>query len=149
MDHPSQGQKATFGLLGFMLGVLSLVAILISLSSVFQPEEKSAGAVIGELAADIKLSAQRALSGAPAPEPVPEPQDMSSLVVTVALCVAGLAVVLGGVGLYQGEPHRLPHLAIGIGLSAIVLQFVFWLAVLICGVALLISLLENFDSITE
>ncbi len=147
MQQITVERSAKFGLIGFLLGVASLVAILIQLSAFFEPQEKSSGSVIGEIAADIKQSAARALSGKPAPEPTPPPQDNSQLLTIAALCVAGIAVVLGGIGLYRNEPHRLSYLAMGFGTSAIVMQYMFWLAILICGVALLISIIENIDSI--
>ena len=90
-----------------------------------------------------------ALSGEPAPKPTPPPQDFGQLATIVALCAAGLAVMLGDVGLYRNEPHRLSYLAVGIGLSAFVMQYVFWLAILICGIALLISIVENLGSIFD
>ena len=138
-----------YGLIGFLLGIASLIVILNQLSTFFEPQAQSTGSVIGEIAADIKQSAARALSGEPAPKPTPPPQDFGQLATIVALCAAGLAVMLGDVGLYRNEPHRLSYLAVGIGLSAFVMQYVFWLAILICGIALLISIVENLGSIFD
>ena len=142
-------KPAKYGLLGFLLGIASLIVILNQLSTFFEPQAQSTGSVIGEIAADIKQSAARALSGEPAPKPTPPPQDFGQLATIVALCAAGLAVMLGDVGLYRNEPHRLSYLAVGIGLSAFVMQYVFWLAILICGIALLISIVENLGSIFD
>ena len=130
-----------------MLGIASLVVILIQISAFFEPQEKSSGNVIGEIAAEIKQSALRALSGEPAPKPTPPPRDYSQFITIAALCVAGIAVVLGGIGLFRNEPRRLSYMAVGIGVSAFIMQYVFWLAILICGVALLISIIGNLDSI--
>ena len=115
----------------------------------FELQAQTTGSVIGEIAADIKQSTARALSGEAAPKPTPPPQDFGQLATIVALCAAGLAVMLGGVGLYRNEPHRLSYLAVGIGISAFVMQYVFWLAILICGIALLISIVENLGSIFD
>lgn len=147
MEQTIEERPAKFGLAGFMLGVVSLIVILIQLSAFFEPQEKSSGSVIGEIAADIKQSAARALAGEPAPERSPPPRDYGRIITIAALCVAGIAVVLGGIGLYRNEPHRLPYMAVGIGVSAFVMQYMFWLAILICGVALLISIIGNLDSI--
>lgn len=149
MEQPMEMPAAKFGLAGFMLGIASLVVILIQVSGYFKPEDQSTGSVIGEIAADIKLSATRVLSGEPAPEPTPQPLDYGRFITMAALCAAGIAVVLGGIGLYRNEPHRLSYLAVGTGVSAFVMQFVFWLAILICGVALLISIVENLDGIFD
>jgi hypothetical protein len=147
MEQTVKEHTAKFGLFGFMLGTASLVVILIQLSAFFEPQEVSTGTIIGEIAADIKQAAARALAGEPAPKPTPIPQDYSQFITIAALCVAGLAVALGGIGLYRNEPHRLSYMAVGIGVSAFVMQYVFWLAILICGVALIISIVGNLDSI--
>lgn len=149
MQEVSQQRAAKFGLTGFLLGIASLVVLVIQLSAFFEPQEKSAGTTIGEIAAEIRLSATRALSGEPAPAPIPPRQNYSLFITIGALCLAGVAVVLGGIGLYRNEPHRLSYLAVGVGTSALVMHFVFWLAVLICGVALLISIIGNIDGILD
>ena len=149
MEQFTQERPAKFGLVGFMLGIASLVVILIQLSAFFEPQEKSSGTFIGEIAADIKQSAVRALAGEPAPEPTPTPQNYSQFITIAALCVAGIAVALGGIGIYRNEPHRLSYMAVGIGVSAFVMQFVFWLAILICGVSLLISIIGDLDGIFD
>ena len=147
MEQAIQERPAKFGLVGFILGIASIVVVLIQLSAFFEPQAKSSGTVIGEIAADIRQSAARALSGDPAPEPTPLPRDFSRMITIAALCAAGIAVVLGAIGLYRNEPHRLSYMAVGVGFSAFVMQYVFWLAILICGVALLISIVGNLDSI--
>lgn len=147
MEQTIEERPAKFGLVGFMLGIASLVVILIQLSAFFEPQEQSSGIIIGEIAADIKQSAARALAGEPAPELTPPPLDYSQFITIAALCLAGVAIMLGGFGLYRKEPHRLSYMAVGIGVSAFVVQYVFWLAILICGVALLISIIGNLDSI--
>ncbi|MCD1624670.1 hypothetical protein K7H22_01525 [Seohaeicola saemankumensis] len=149
MEQATSIRPAKFGLVGFILGIASLVIILIQFSSLFEPQEASTGSFIGEIAADIKQSAARVISGQPAPAPARLPQDNRQIITAAALCVAGIAIVLGGIGLYRNEPHRLSYLAVGIGVSAIVMQYVFWLALLVCGVALLISIIGNLDSILE
>lgn len=149
MEQTIEERPAKFGLVGFMLGIASLLVILIQLSTLFEPQEKTSGSVIGEIAAEIKQSAVRALAGEPAPVRTPPPPDYRQFITIAALCVAGVAVMLGGIGLYRNEPHRLSYLAVGIGVSAFAMQFVFWLAILICGVALLISIIGNLDSIFD
>lgn len=149
MEKMIEERPAKFGLVGFLLAITSLVVVLIQLSAFFEPEAKSAGTSIGEIAAEIKQSAARALAGKPAPEPTPPPQDNRQIIAIAALCAAGIAVVLGGIGLYRNEPHRLSYMAIGVGVSAFVMQYVFWLAILICSVALLVSIIGNLDSIFD
>ena len=148
-DYSVEQQNANFGLIGFILGIVSLLVIFVQISAVFEPEEKSAGTKIGEMAAEIKQSAARVLAGEPAPAPEPPAQDYSQIITIAALCVAGAAIIAGGIALYRNEPHRLPYMAIGFGVSSFMFLFVFWLAILICGAAILISMMENLDSILE
>lgn len=145
MQQTIETPTAKFGLAGFILGIASILVVLIQLSAFFEPQERSTGTVIGEIAADIKQSAARALSG----EPAPVPQDYTLVITIAALCAASVAVVLGGIGLYRNEPHRLSYLAVGFGFSAFVMQFVFWLAIIICGIVLLVSIIGNLDSIVS
>jgi len=147
MDQVADARPAKFGLFGFLLGIVSLLVIIVQLSAFFEPAEKSSGTVIGEIAAEIRQSATRALSGEPAPERAPPPADYSRIITVAALCLAAIAVVLGGIGLYRNEPSRLAYMAVGFGVSAFVMQYVFWLAILICGVVLLVSIIGNLDSI--
>lgn len=149
MEHPITDQPAKFGLLGFMLGVAALVILFVQFSAFFEPQGQSTGSIIGGIAADIKQSAARALAGEPALDPTPPPLDYSRLITVAALCLAGIATALGGVGLYRNEPHRLSYMAVGIGVSAFAMQYVFWLAMLICGVVLLVSIIGNLESILE
>ncbi|MGJ8585842.1 MAG: hypothetical protein ACSHXD_17265 [Marinosulfonomonas sp.] len=152
MTQVSTHRPATFGLIGFLLGMVSLVVVVIQLSAFFEPQKESSGSAIGEIAAEIKLSAKRVLSGEPKPEPVPEPVPWKvkyhGLITVTALVLAGIAAVFGGIGLFRNEPHRLSFMAVGLGLSAVVMHYFFWLALLICGVALMISIIGNLDSIT-
>ncbi|MGB3407525.1 MAG: hypothetical protein WBA67_08520 [Jannaschia sp.] len=134
-------------MVGFFMGVAAVIVIVIQLSSFFAPPEQSSASVIGEIAAEIRLSAKRALSGEPAAESTPAPREYGHLVTVMALCLAGGAVLLGGLGLYRHEPHRLSYLALGFGTSAFIMQYVFWLALLMCGVALLVAIIGNLDGI--
>ncbi len=141
-------RPAKFGLAGFFLGAISLVILVIQMSAIFEePPAKSAGTVIGEIAADIRLSASRALSGEPAPVAPPPPPSYALMITIAALGMAGAAMALGGIALFRHEPTRLPTLAIGFGASAIVMHFVFWLALMICGIVLLVSIINNIGDI--
>ncbi|MBT8457506.1 MAG: hypothetical protein HKO95_06910 [Rhodobacteraceae bacterium] len=150
MSEILEEKPAKFGLVGFFLGVVALLVILVQLSAFFEPQEaKSVGTTIGEIAAEIKDSAARAMSGEPAPEAPPPPPDYTQEITLAALIAAAAAIVLGGIGLFRHEPSRLPSMAVGFGVSAFVAQYVFWLAILICGTVLLISIIANLDSIVS
>lgn len=149
MESVGSGGSAKFGFVGFLLGIASLLVVLIQTAAFFEPQEQSTASVIGEIAAEIKQSAARALSGEPAPEPIPAPRDYGQFITVAGLCISALAIALGAVGLYRNEPHRLSYLAMSAGFSAFIAVYLFWLAILICGVVLLVSIIGNLDSILE
>lgn len=155
MDQLAEAPRAKFGLAGFFLAVASLLVVMLQLSSFFAPDpepQKTTGQVIGEIAADIRLSAQRALAGEPAPPPpppAPAAPDYSELVTNAAMAAAALAVILGGIALYRHEPARLPMLAVGIGLSAVVMQYFFWLAMVICAAVIIGAIINNIGDILD
>ena len=61
--------------------------------------------------------------------------------------IAGVAVLMGGVGLFRREASPLPLMAIGFGIGAVVLQYAIWLALLMAGVCLMVAILNNLGSI--
>lgn len=58
-----------------------------------------------------------------------------------------MAAFLGAIGLFRREAPTLPALAIELGCSAFVMQYVFWRALVICGIYLLVAIVNNLDSI--
>ncbi|MBK0399182.1 hypothetical protein H0I76_08275 [Limibaculum sp. M0105] len=49
--------------------------------------------------------------------------------------------------MFRREAPTLPALAIELGCSAFVMQYVFWRALVICGIYLLVAIVNNLDSI--
>ena len=142
-------EHAHWGFAGLIFGVLGLIAAMLAVSGALIEPQQSAGASIGQLAAEIRQAAKFALSGAdlPAPAPAKATMDLNRIVMIATPILAALAMALGGMSLYRHEPAQLSRLAIGFGLGAIVMQFVFWLALLVCGIALLISVISNMGAI--
>jgi len=148
MHFPGE-RPASFGLVGVILTVVSLIVLMIQFSDIIAPEEKSSATTIGEIAAEIRLSAQRTLRGEPAPPAPPPPPDYRQAITIAAIGLAGLGIVLGAVGLFRREPPRLPAMAMGIGISAIVMQYFFWVAVMFCGALILVAIINNIGDILE
>lgn len=153
MSLAPDAPRANFGLVAFFFGAGALLAATLLTSGVFMPEpEQSVGASIGEIARDIKDAAAGVFSDAASTSvatPDPAPFDPTALLSIIAPVLAAVAVVLGGISLFRHEPTSLPKYAIGLGLGAVLMQYVFWMALLICGTMILISILKNLDSIFE
>ena len=144
-------QRPYWGLAAFLVGVIALVAVTLHISGMFVEPEKSAATTIGEIAAEIRESAKRALSNEtpPAPEPETRPWDINLIFMIAVPLLAGLAAILGAIGLFRREAPTLPTIAIAMGCGAFVMQYVFWIALLICGICLLIAIVNNLDSILD
>ena len=148
MNVISAAPRAKFGLIGFLLGVVALGIVVVQVSALFSEPEQSAAATIGEIAAEIRDSAKRALAGEPRPAPEPEPAGSAmELMALVPYVLAGLAVMMGGVGLYRSEPKPLSFLAISFGVGAFVMYYAMWMAIMICGVVLLVAIIQNIGEI--
>ncbi|MEL7345289.1 MAG: hypothetical protein AAFN59_10590, partial [Pseudomonadota bacterium] len=145
MTYVPLDDRPKLGLIAFFIAALALVAVTLHVSGVIDPPKQSTAQTIGQIAAEIRDSAQRALSGQE-PAPPPEPARDIAFALTVAVPIlAGLATVLAGISLYRGETPTLPKIAIAMGIGAFVMQFVFWLAVVICAFVLLVAVVKNMD----
>jgi len=149
MSTIAAGRRPVLGLLAFVLGAIALVAVTMYVSGTFSAPEKSAATTIGEIAAEIRQSARRALANepAPAPELAVSGRDIEKILLIAVPILAGAAAVLGAVGLFRREAPTLPAVAIAMGCSAFVTQYLFWLALVIGGICLMVAILKNLDGI--
>ncbi|QJF50957.1 hypothetical protein [Roseobacter ponti] len=139
--------QANAGTAGFLIGVIAMMIMVIHLwAGPFAPQQ-SAGVAIGELAAEIRLSATKALRGIGNPPPEVPERDIDQLLIAGATILAGLAVVLGLIGLIRREPGRPALFAVGLGVSAILFQLFVFTILLFAGVFLIIGVLQNMDGI--
>lgn len=149
MFTDTAGHRPVWGLAAFLFGVLALVVVTLPISGTFVEPEKSTAASIGEFAAEIRQSAQRALSNDPAPAPAPPPSawDIHMTFLIAVPVLAALATILGAIGLFRREIPTLSSIAIAMGCGAFLMQYVFWLALLIGGFFVLVAMLKNLDGI--
>lgn len=151
MSLAETAQRAHFGLAGFFFGVGAIIVSMLLISGALLPEpQQSVGTTIGEIARDIKAAATGVFVEDSAPvEPQPKPFDPTTLLMILTSVLAGVAVVLGGISLFQHEPTPLPKYAIGLGIGAVFMQFAFWIAVLICATLILTAIITNIGDIFD
>lgn len=147
MTTPAPLSRPVWGLVGFFLGAIALTIVALHVSAMFAEPQQSAGTRIGEIAAEIRQSALRSLRGEPKPAPDVVAPSIFSYLMLAAPVIAGVAVLMGGVGLFRREASPLPLMAIGFGIGAVVLQYAIWLALLMAGVCLMVAILNNLGSI--
>ena len=147
MSILDERMHAPWGLSAFYFGVAALLAAALVMSGFLVPEtDKSIGTTLGEIARDMRDAALGA-STEGAQSQAPSTFDVQWLLTIATPILAATATGLGGMSLYRHEPATLSKLAIAFGVSAFLMQFVFWLAVMVCGTVLLISIISNMDGI--
>ena len=142
---PSPFRK--WGFWSVVFGALALVLVFIQLVGPTLEPSPSAASKIGEIAGEIKRSAWRTLIGLPAAEPAPEAVPIWNYFAIAAPILGTLALVLSLVSGVLRENWRYPVYGAGLGASAIVFQFLWWIVLVVCGVMLLIAILENLGDI--
>jgi hypothetical protein len=135
---------------GYAAAVFGVVALAIAMLTVFGgpfSPQPTVGQTIGEIAGDMRASALRALRGEEQPPPVPQSWDIDRVLMVTAPLLAVGAIALSVVSAIRREGLKLASYGAILGTAAIVFQFVWWLAMLICGVLLLMSIMENIGDI--
>ncbi|MGD1869856.1 MAG: hypothetical protein ACFB0F_10180 [Neomegalonema sp.] len=141
--------KHSWGYLALIAGALSLsVAVLHVFGGPFAPQA-SIGTTIGEIAADIRASAMRSINGQAQPAPAPQNWDIDRILLVAAPILGVFAIVSAIISSIKRDPWRLVAYGATLGVAAIVLQFLFLLAMMIAGVCLLLAIIENFGEITQ
>jgi hypothetical protein len=146
---PYTPPRPFFGLLAFLCSAIALFLVVLQMPVGPLAPQQSAGVTIGEIAAEIRDVAKRRLAGEPSAISAPQarPWDIDRLMKLAAVVLAGVGTALAAIALFQGEPRLLAGLAIGACATAILLQFLIWLALLAGGIILLVAIVTNLDSI--
>lgn len=139
--------RPMIGFISFAFGALALLVVLIQFSAGPFAPRQSNSVSIGEFAAEVREAAKRKLTGQPAPAPVAAPMDVDRILKIAAMVLAGIAIIGGSIALLMQEPSALAIAAISLGGSAVLMQFVIWLALLVAGVILMGFILKNMDGI--
>ncbi|MEM8872470.1 MAG: hypothetical protein AAF848_09900 [Pseudomonadota bacterium] len=130
-----------------LLGGLAVLLVFVQIVGPSFESQPSVATQVGEIAGEIKRSAWRSFLGLEQPEP--EVASTSVWIyVGLAAPVLGIAAIL--LSLVSGlarENWRLPVYGATLGAAAVVFQFVWWVAILVAGVLLLVAIIENIGDI--
>ncbi|MCP5084385.1 MAG: hypothetical protein GY948_22070 [Alphaproteobacteria bacterium] len=139
----------SFGLLAMALAAIGLVVAVIQLSAgpfeAQEPVEKT----IAETAVAIKDAAKRAVTGQKAPEPVVVSSgmnidDMIGIAVII-FAAAGMAMAL--VALFRKETQTPAYVGFSLGAGVLLMAYLQWIALLICGAIILVAIINNLGDI--
>ena len=142
-------ETSLWGVLALIAGAVALVlAMLVVFAGPFAPQP-TVGTVIGDIAGDMVAAARRSVEGAAQPEPEALGWDIDRMLATLTPIIGVVAVVLAMIATLRHEARRLPAYGAALGGTAILFMFIWWAALLICGVVLLVSIIENFGSLAD
>ena len=134
---------------GIALGALALAGAMIAIyAGPFAPQPKP-GVVLGEFAADFVASAMRGFEGTAQPAPVAPARTIDDVIAIAVSAGSVLSIVLAIVAFARREPVRLGIGALALGGAAVTFQFVTWVALLICGVILMASVINNVGALFD
>ena len=131
------------------LGAVGLfVALLVVYAGPFAPQP-DIGTTIGEIAGNIRASAWRAFLGLEQPDStiVQRGWDIDRILMTVAPAAGVLGVIMAISAYVRREPRRLATYGMALSVCAIFVQVLLIVLMIVAGVVLLISIIENMDSI--
>ncbi|MEM9782140.1 MAG: hypothetical protein AAF899_06660 [Pseudomonadota bacterium] len=137
---------------GFSIGAMAAGSVALMLALIhfwmgpLSPEPAVAD-TIADTAVAIRDSMQRALSGAEARPPASSGFDAEIVMNLATSMLGGLAIVMGAIGIACGAPARIAGTGLALGASAVVFQFVAWIALLIVGAIVLAAIINNLGDL--
>jgi hypothetical protein len=137
----------SWGLWAVLTGALALALVVFQIAGPMLEPKPSAGTQIGEIAGEIKRSAWRTFLGLPKPEVQPEPVPATAYLALAAPLLGIVAVVLSLISGVLRENWRYAAYGVSLGATAIVFQYFWWLALLVAGVVLLVTIIANIGDI--
>lgn len=137
----------TFGFWAVLLGAAALALVFAQIVGPSAEPGPSAAQRVGEIAGEIRRAAWRGFLGLPSPAPEPQPVPIWVQLAAIAPVAAAIAIVLSLISAIRGENRRYALYAVGLGASALLFQYLWWLALAILGVLLLIAIIENIGEI--
>ena len=135
---------------GFWAVLAGAVGIVLVMSGAIGPTldpAPSAATQIGEMAGEIRRSAWRSFLGLPRPAPEPVPVPIWTYVGLAGLVLGAVAIVLAVLSAMMREDRRYLVYATGLGSTAILFHFIWWMALLVAGVFVLVAVIQNIGDI--
>ncbi|MXQ08503.1 hypothetical protein GQ651_11660 [Alphaproteobacteria bacterium GH1-50] len=148
MPDNSRMPSLPIGKWGFWAVTAGVVALLFVFFQIFGPTlepKPSAAQQIGEMAGEMKRAAWRSFLGLKQPEPE---QEAARSVISQYLPLMGpifgvVAIVLSLISALMRENWHYPVYGAALGIGAIVFQIAWWVLLVVLGIMLLVSIIEN------
>lgn len=135
------------GFWAVIIGGLALVLVFVQIVAPTLEPAPSAATQVGEMAGEIKRAAWRAFLGLPRPEPEVREVPWWIYLGLAAPVLGVVSIVLSLVSGVMRENWRYAVYGTTLGATAIVFHFVWWIALLIACVVLLVAVVQNIGDI--
>lgn len=145
--HDSPEFLWKWGFWAVLTGAIALVLVFAQMIGPTFEAKPSAASQIGEIAGEIKRSAWRSFFGLPKPEPEISSPQLWSYVAIAAPIFGIIAIVLSVISGVLRENWRYPVYGTCLGVAAIVFHYLWWIALLVAAVVLLVTIIENIGDI--
>jgi hypothetical protein len=135
------------GFWAVLLGAIAVVLVFAQIAGPTLEPKPSAATQIGEIAGEIKRSAWRSFLGLPKPPPEAKAVPIWGYLAFAAPIFGVAAICLSLVSGVMRENWRYPVYGASLGAAAIVFHYLWWMALLVACVILLVSIIENIGDI--
>ena len=124
------------------------IAVIHMAAGPFNPPEPIEQTIV-DTAVKIKDAAKRAVTGEPAPTPLPEKPafDVDHTVKMASLAFAGLAMLFGVVAFAKREDRTPALIGLSLGGGVLLVAWLQWIALIICGAIILAAIIGNIGDI--
>ncbi len=142
-------KKMPFSIAAIGLGGIGLfIALLVMYAGPFAPQQ-DIGTTIGEIAGNMRAAAWRSFFGLEQPEStiVQRAWDIDRILMTIAPAAGVLGVLMAITAYIRREPKRIATYGMALSVCAVFVQVLFIVLMIVAGVLLLMSIIENLDSI--
>lgn len=136
-----------WGAWAVLAGALGLLLVMIQIFGPSFQDTPSIATQVGEMAGEMRRAAWRSFLGLKAPAPDPTPISMFEVLAIAGPVLGIAALILSLISGLRRENWRLATYGAGLGIAAIVFQFVWWMVLIVAGMMLLLSVIENIGDI--
>ncbi|MHA7871156.1 MAG: hypothetical protein ACX939_02280 [Hyphococcus sp.] len=140
-------QPQTFGVAAMAVAALALLVAVVHMSAgPFAPQQPVEQTIV-DTALKIKEAAQRAAAGEPAPPPQRAAMDIDQIITLGYLALAGVAMGIALIGLFKDSKHTPAYFGFTLGGAVILITWLQWIAILVCGAVILAAIIYSFGDI--
>ena len=126
-----------------LVGAAALVLVFVQIVLPMTQPQPSAATQVGEMAGEMARAAWRSFLDRPGPEPEAMTVGQGPALCLAVPVLAGLALLLAALSGVRRETGRLAIYGAGLGAAALLAHFLWWLAMVILGMMLLIAIVQN------